>query len=104
MSTILYDTSDYTKTFIDQFTNPYIFQSLFIKNKNLFIRDNYDVFQNSTKYNFRPDLISYEVYGDEMYYPIILFCNQVGSIIQFRMDKVGNSVLYLKPELIQLIK
>ena len=78
-------------------------QNIYNKNKSLFRLDNYEIFTIDESYNLRPDKVAYKVYGVDYYYPIILVCNNIGSLLQFTIDKVGTSVYYLKPELLNKI-
>ena len=95
MATILVK-NEQDSTFLDSF-NCIVPYNFYNKNKNLFQIKNYLQFKIDETYNYRPDKVAYEVYGDDYYYPIILACNNIGSILQFTTSKVGSNVYYLDP-------
>ena len=70
---------------------------------NFDLNINYKIFTIDESYNLRPDKVAYKVYGIDYYYPIILICNNIGSFLQFTIDKVGTNIYYLKPELIDKV-
>jgi len=86
--------------FINQFENSSLINNKLIRNKEYFNEKNFDTFAMSNQYNARPDIIAYKVYGDEFLYPVILFSNKIGSIVQFTYNRIGDTIFYLKPELL----
>ena len=65
--------------------------SIKINYKKLLENTDYLIF--SEKYNYRPDLVAYEVYGDDLYYIPILIANNVNSVLNFTKDKVGSKII-----------
>lgn len=89
--------------FLDSF-DTIVPQNFYNKNKNLFRVENYLTFDIDESYDFRPDKIAFKVYNDDYYYPVILACNNIGSMIQFKTSIIGSKISYLKPELLEKIK
>jgi len=106
MAKILFNTTFETRDtfFMDNLTPEYIWNQLNFKFRDLFLAENMDTFKINNSFNFRPDKVAYEVYGNDLFYPIILFSNQIGSLMQFRIDILGTEIKYLKPELIKKLE
>jgi hypothetical protein len=45
------------------------------------------------RYDLRPDLLSYENYGTNFWYPAILTVNKLGSILQFKSSYLNKKCL-----------
>ena len=90
-------------TFLNSF-NCIVPLNFYNKNKSLFITNNYLTFDIDESYNHRPDRVAYKVYGIDYYYPLILVCNNIGSILQFNISKVGHKIYYLNPIYLQNIQ
>jgi len=105
MSLVLYNLNFEKKdrSILNKLDTNYLWNQLNYKYRDLFIPENMDIFKINNTYNFRPDKIAYKVYGNDFYYPIILFSNQIGTILQFRIDIIGTEIKYLKPEYLELI-
>jgi hypothetical protein len=74
---------------IDSFTSLEVFENIFIKNKKL-LEKNATIKEIDSRYDYRPDTLAYEVYGQDFYYPAILIANNLGSIIQFKSSNMSN--------------
>ena len=61
---------------------------------NLFLEKSYD---------YRPELVAKKLYGDEKYYPIVLVCNKIGTLLHFKIENFDNVIKVLKPEIFQRI-
>jgi len=105
MSLILYnlDFEKKDRSILNNLDADYFWNQLNYKYRDLFIPENMDIFHIDNTYNFRPDKVAYKVYGNDFYYPIILFSNQIGTILQFRIDIIGTEIKYLKPEYLESI-
>jgi len=73
---------------IDTFIEPHIFLNVFIKKRRELIRSSTPK-KIDIRYNFRPDRLAYEVYGEDFWYPAILVANNLGSILQFKASSLG---------------
>ncbi len=76
-------------TVIDSFIDWHVFENIFIKNKE-FLEQDCIIREIDARYDFRPDLLSTEIYGEDFYYPIILIVNNLGSMLQFKSDLLNN--------------
>ncbi len=62
--------------------------------KNLtLLKENSTEIVMDARYNLRPDLLSYENYGTNFWYPVILTVNKIGSIFQFKAEYLNNRCL-----------
>jgi len=104
MASILFNVIENDTTYLNNLTSTKVFDNFYNKNLNLFNNDNYLIYKIDESYNFRPDKVAYEVYGDDFYYPIILFCNEIGSQMFFNVDILGNNIKYLDPKYLSNIK
>jgi len=104
MGTILFNVTDNDSKFINKNTTNFVFDNLKNKNLDIFIDENINTIEIDDTYNYRPDKLAYELYGDDFYYPVLLVSNNIGSIIDFRIQKIGNKIQYLKPEKIPSLK
>jgi len=77
---------------LDQYVDWHIFDQYIIKNIDKLIM-NSTLVTIDARYNFRPDLLSYEIYGTNFWYPAILAVNKLGSILQFKAELLNNSCL-----------
>ena len=85
---------------LDQFINPHIFENNLIKYNNKLVRLSSKIEINE-RYDYRPDLLSYEVYGDDFFFPAILAANGVGSILQFKAEFLNYNCYVPSIEVIQ---
>jgi len=105
MSLVLYNLNFEKKdrSILNELDTNYLWNQINYKYRDLFISENMKIFKIDNTYNFRPDKVAYKVYGNDFYYPIILFSNQIGTILQFRIDIIGTEIKYLKPEFLESI-
>jgi hypothetical protein len=101
MSKILFNIIEKDTSILNNIEPDYLWKALNVRFKDYFIKENLYIFKIDKSYNFRPDKVAFKVYGNDFYYPIILYSNQIGSILQFRIDIVGTEVKYLKPEILK---
>ena len=104
MASILLNVIENDTTYINNLSKTKVFDNFFNKNLNLFNNDNYLTHKMDESYNFRPDKVAFEIYGDDFYYPIILFCNEIGSQMFFTVDILGTEIKYLDPKLLPQIQ
>lgn len=67
---------------LDSLVIPNLFDSFLKYEKELKL--NFTTRSLDSSYDFRPDKVATEVYGNQLYYPAILICNDLCSLIQFR--------------------
>ena len=89
---------------LDQIINPFLFKNLYFRNTNIFIPENYLTYDINKGLNYRPDIVSYKVYGNDLYYPIILYCNNIRSILEFNVDQLGTTITYLNPGMLSKLR
>ncbi len=87
---------------LDSFIDPHVFDHPMFKNMTL-LTENSTEFIIDARYNFRPDLLSYELYGTNFWYPVILTVNKLGSIFQFKAEYMNNKCLIPNPNIISQI-
>lgn len=94
VSSILVSAQDPAKdsTIFNEFTDPRIFLNALIQHKQVLLQ-NAEVIEIDATYNFRPDKLAYEFYNQELWYPIILVANNLGSVMQFKPDLIGNKCI-----------
>ena len=73
-------------------------------NSTIFIPDNYLIKKIDDTYNFKPDKLALEIYGNDFYYPLLFFPNNIGSILQFHTHLIGTKVKYLDPQYLPKLK
>lgn len=74
---------------IDSFIEPHIFENYFIKYRYL-LEEDVSCKIIDARYDFRPDLLAFELYGQDFWYPAILIINNISSIFQFKADYLDN--------------
>ena len=74
---------------INSFTDWHVFENLFLKNKGR-LEKNATVIEIDARYDYRPDLLAYDQYQEEFYYPAILIVNNLGSMLQFKSAALDN--------------
>ncbi len=82
---------------LDSFINPRIFEQFLTKNNQQLIDMSTEITIDA-RYNLRPDLLSYEMYGSNFWYPAILSANKLGSIFQFKAEYLNNRCLIPNPD------
>jgi len=73
---------------VDTFIEPHIFMNRMIRRRSELIKSS-DSVKIDARYNFRPDRLAFEYYGQDFWYPAILVANNLGSILQFKANKLG---------------
>jgi len=100
MAKILFNIPEHETTVINNIPIIKVFKSVLNENKALFTDENFEIFQIDDSYKFRPDKVAYEVYRNDYFYPLILYANNISSILQFTPDIIGTEIKYLKPEIV----
>ncbi len=99
-SFLVNDNPDQDIRMLDLFIDSHLFDNPMFQNLNLMFKNSSEIVLDS-RYNCRPDLLSYEIYGTNFWYPIILTVNKLGSIFQFKAESLGNRCLIPDPGFIQ---
>lgn len=86
---------------LDSLVLPNLFDSFLKYEKELKL--NFNTRSLDVSYDFRPDKIAIEVYGNQLYYPAILICNNLCSLIQFRPKYLNFEVKIPTPEILNYI-
>ncbi len=84
---------------LNQYIDWHIFDQYLTKNAQLLTQNSTEIVIDS-RYNLRPDLLSYETYGTNFWYPAILVVNKIGSILQFKAEYLNNKCLIPSAEII----
>ncbi len=87
---------------LDSFIDPHVFDHPMFKNMTLLTNNSTEVIIDA-RYNMRPDLLSYELYGTNFWYPVILVVNKLGSIFQFKAEYMNNRCLVPDADVISKI-
>ena len=82
---------------INEFINEHLFNNPLIKNENLLKKEAYEM-EIDERYDYRPDKLAYEVYGEDFYYPFILAANNLGSMLQFKAEILNYKCLVPRAE------
>jgi hypothetical protein len=82
--------NQYTKDtrMLDLFLEPHIFLNELIKRKPELTKNSVEI-EIDSRYDFRPDRLAFEYYGQDFWFPAILLANNLGSILQFKADTLG---------------
>ena len=102
-TTILYDYTEKDSSILDAIENVNSINNFYYNLQPLLIEENLDEIFFNEKFQYRPDIVAKQVYQNEFFYPIILLSNNIGSITFFDIPNIGNTIKYLKPELINYI-
>jgi hypothetical protein len=86
---------------LDNICTPDLFNSFLIYENEL--KQNYNIVSLDLSYDFRPDKLAQELYGNSNYYPAILICNDYCSILQFRIKNLNYEAKIPTLELINSI-
>ncbi len=94
MSIILNDPNIQEKNtvLINTFIDPMIFMNSLLQYKSILI-EGAELLPIDSTYNLRPDKLAYDLWGQDLWYPAILVSNNIGSILQFKPELLGNSCL-----------
>jgi len=104
MATLLFNNIEQDVKFLNALNIDLVFKNLVNENHDIFKQENYDYIEINDNYNYRPDRVAYDVYKVDLYYPIILASNNIGSIIEFTTDRLGHKIYYLKEEFLPKLK
>jgi hypothetical protein len=82
--------NQYTKDtrILDLFLEPHIFLNELVKRKPELTKNSVEI-EIDSRYDFRPDRLAFEYYGQDFWFPAILLANNLGSILQFKADTLG---------------
>jgi hypothetical protein len=70
---------------IDTYIEPHIFINKLIKQQRE-LEKGMTIIDIDSRYNFRPDRLAFELYGQDFWYPAILVINNLGSLLQFKAE------------------
>ena len=87
---------------INTFIEHHIFMNRLLKFKRELDASS-TIVEIDSRYNFRPDRLAYEHYGEDFWYPAILLVNNMGSMLQFKADILNYKCKIPSSELIQTI-
>lgn len=68
-------------TFID-------LNNYFLNENRFYLLANSDILEFKTRWKYRPNYLSYDIYGTQSFAPILLFINDVISVLDFDFDYV----------------
>ena len=77
---------------LDRYTEPRIFLNIMIQYKYI-LSENAILQPVDENYKFRPDRLAYDLWGQDLWYPAILVVNNLGSVLQFNPDLMGQTCL-----------
>jgi len=77
---------------LDTFIDPRIFLNVCTQYKNI-LMDSPKIIEINDSYKFRPDKLAYELWHEDLWYPIILTTNNLGSVLQFTPHTMGYKCL-----------
>ena len=80
---------DINYNFVNEFSQEKIFLNKFMNLSTEFIQANSSIITLNDSDEYRPDIIAYDFYGDDLYYPCILAANSIGSIFSFKPDRLN---------------
>jgi hypothetical protein len=86
---------------LDNISEPDLFNNFLIYEFDL--KNNYNLVTLDLSYDFRPDKLAQEIYGNSNYYPAILICNDFCSILQFRVKNLNYEAKIPQLDLIKSI-
>lgn len=75
-----------------EFSKP-IFNNIFFKNKEGLINSSNKIDFNKIEWNINPMKFCQDIYNEQYFYPIILLCNDIGSIYEFIPEKLNNIII-----------
>ena len=88
---------------LDSIASTTLFDNFLKFEKELKTKGNYITMAMDNSYDFRPDKLAQEIYKNQSYYPAILICNNVCSLLQFRPALLNFSVKIPTPEVLNYI-
>ena len=99
LSLLVNDNPEQHVELLDTFTNCHIFEHQLTQQCPQLIESATEIIMDQ-RYDYRPDLLSYEHYGTNFWYPAILIVNKIGSILQFKSEYLNNRCLIPQKEII----
>ena len=87
---------------IDMFIEPHIFMNKMVTHKKDLL-NNSTIIEIDPRYDYRPDRLAYEMYGQDFWYPAILAVNNMGSMLQFKVETLNFKCKIPNAETIQNI-
>ncbi len=100
LSFLVNDNPQQDVTILDSFAESLVFENILQTNTGLLIANSKEIIMDA-HYNLRPDLLSFEQYGTNFWYPAILVANKLGSIFQFKAEYMNNQCLVPNIEIIR---
>jgi hypothetical protein len=73
---------------IDMFIEPHVFMNKMVTHRNELVI-NSTIIEIDPRYDYRPDRLAYEIYGQDFWYPAILSVNNMGSMLQFKAETLN---------------
>ena len=102
-TTVLYDYNEKDNSILDSIENIQSIKNFYYDLQTLIIDENLNKIPFNEKFQYRPDIVAKRVYQNEFFYPLILLANNIGSISFFDIANIGDTIKYIKPELIDYI-
>lgn len=87
---------------ISEFTKS-IHNNIFYRNRQGLIYNSVTVDFSNDKWNCNPRLFCNDQYGEQLYYPIILLCNDFGSMYEFKKVNLINGIITPKLDIISTL-
>ncbi len=87
---------------LNVFIEPHVFMNKLIRGKKD-LEKNAQVITIDARYDFRPDRLAYEYYGQDFWFPAILVVNDIGSMLQFKAECLNFECLIPQMETISNI-
>ena len=78
---------------INEFSENVPFNNEVNQKRRYFNEKNTIVLDVDSSYNYRPDKLCFEIYQQELWYPLILALNGIGSVLQFKPESFGNKII-----------
>jgi len=85
--------TEINKSPINDIVDYHIFNRQKLLADEKFIIDNSYIIPFREEYNYRPDLVAFEEYGDYKYYPILLYVNKIGSLFKFNKINLNSEII-----------
>jgi len=73
---------------IDMYIEPHIFMNKMITQRAELIASSI-ITEIDSRYDYRPDRLAYDLYGQDFWYPAILIANNMGSLLQFKAETLN---------------
>ncbi len=89
------------RSLLDSLVIPNLFDSFLKFEQELKL--NFTTRSLDASYDFRPDKVSMEEYNNQLYYPAILICNNLCSLLQFRPKHLNFEVKIPTPAILNYV-